>query len=347
MARPRYRSYRGARSGRFIVLAVTLVLLLALGYGVYWVAEHISMNADGTIRVNLPQFISPAPSPTEASPEPLEIIVLSPSPLPPTETVQPSPTLTPEPTPPPLRAVFVPQDALNDSARLAQIKSDAEALGLNTLVIDYKSDAGAVTSPESVQAARDALGEGFSYVARVSVFLDNTMTRQHSSWTIKHVSGVNWINDDGRWLNPYSALVVDYCVSVIAQAAESGFDAVLLDNVCFPWRGQLHRISYGSRQESSRYEAMDAFYDRLDALETDMLLYVTALYDTAITGQQDDAGQMLDTLQARFDGVFVLWTDPMEPPESGIIPMYLDVPDMLGGALNGSYMLTRPDGVYR
>lgn len=351
MARPRYRSYRGTHSKRPILLAIALTLLLALGYGVYWVAEHISMNADGTIRVNLPQFISPAPSPSDPSPSPLNIVVVSPSPTLPPETDEPSPTPTPTPTPPPMRAVFVPQETMSDATRLAQLKTDAETLGINTMVLDCKSDEGVVAATEVLNAVRDSLGEGFRYVARISVFLDNTMTRQRNAWAVKHTNGLNWLNAGGRWLNPFSEPAREYCAGVIADIGAMGFDAILLDHVCFPWNGQLNKLTYGENNERSHEEAIDTFLTQLDELSMDCPMYVTVLYETVTTGEQGVAGQRLETLQERFDGVFVLWADPLETLDSAITPILVDAPtEALNeklGDLTRAYMLTRPDGVYR
>ena len=135
MASRRYRTYRGKGPKRLVVGIVCAVLLLAVGYGFVWIFEHLSLNADGTVTVNLPAFMAaPSATPTPKPTELLEIVLVPSEPPPSEESSAPPPdTLAPEPPPTASvmpaapRAVFVPQTALADAAALESLKAEATA----------------------------------------------------------------------------------------------------------------------------------------------------------------------------------------------------------------------------
>lgn len=326
MSRQRYRTYRG-KGRKAPVLAVLCVLLAGAAiYGFVWLFEHMSMNADGTITVNMPGFLSPAPVPTPTpTPEPLEIVVAPSGTAPVAE-----PSLAPAPTPRSAspRAVLVSQETLGSPDALAQVKAGALAAGANTLVLDYKSNEGAVLTPEDWDAACTALGPGFEYVARISLFLDDTTPRRRNALAVKHADNPswNWIGADGRWLNPFREAAADYLLSVIEEAAALGPDGILLDNLCFPWYGQTSKIFYGADNETPRTEAIEAFCARLDGLGLALPVSAVALHDTVLNGVQEVAGQDLARMKARFDTLYVEWPDPLEPLAEGFLPILTEPP---------------------
>ncbi|MCL2031591.1 MAG: putative glycoside hydrolase [Oscillospiraceae bacterium] len=319
----RHRSYRGKGRKGSILAVVCVALALAAAYGFVWLFEHLSMNADGTLTVNLPGFLSPAPSP-EPPPAtgPLDLVVVPPAASP---TAPPEPT--PEPTPAPPRALWVSQETVQSPDALAELKAAAEAAGADTLMLDHKSDEGTVLTPEDWDAARAALGPDFTYIARISLFLDNTMPRRRNALAVKHISGLNWLSPpEHRWLNPYREEAADYLLTVMENAAALGAGGILLDNLCFPWYGRLDRIAYGEHEETPRAEAIEAFCARLDGLGLLIPVSAVALRETVLNGVQEIAGQELTRMTARFDRVYTEWPDLTEPLPKGLTPILAEPP---------------------
>jgi hypothetical protein len=308
------------------------VFLLAAGYGVFWLFENMSIGADGSVRVNLPGFASPKPEVPEP-PNPADLVVVNPSgalsPTPaPTKT--PAPTASPPPaSPPPAsagRAAFVPPGILSDSAAIETFKGDMNGFGINTLVLDYKSNGGSVLSDEEFAKAAQAFGDGFKYVARLSVFLDDAAPRENRSWGVKHTEGGNWINTGGRWLNPFSVPASDYCLSLIGAAARLDVDGILLDNLCFPWYGFTDQISYGENESVSRVETINDFCARLDGLDIKVPIYIVAVPQAAEAGLDETAGQSLGALTSRFDAVYADYGES-PPADSSVFPIFAGTPD--------------------
>lgn len=306
-----------------------MILAAATVYGFIWLFEHMSMNVDGSLTVNLPWTTRP-PILSEGPSEPLELVITSPETAPsPTGEInspQPRSSAAPPPAPPDLsapRAVFVTQDKLDSADALADWKANAEAAGMDVFVLDYKSDEGDVITQEKWERAVDALGPEFRYIARISAFMDNAKPRQNNSIAIRNARGnLNWFDGQSRWLNPYAEGARDYLLTVIDDAAALGADGILIDHLCFPWDGPLEEISYGTSRNTPRAEAMQAFCTGLDGLGLLIPVWVVALNETALTGLQETAGQDLEMLRAHFSAIFLEWPDELDMlPDETVIPI--------------------------
>ena len=122
--------------------------------------------------------------------------------------------------------------------------------GADIAVLELKDASGIVYDNSALVSALHA--EGYRAAAYVCCFrdpagaaADNTMairsnTEEDSLW--KDNAGVSW-------LNPFSADAREYLLALVTKAAESGYDYVLLDNVCFPSDAGSSAANYPGENE--------------------------------------------------------------------------------------------------
>ena len=123
--------------------------------------------------------------------------------------------------------------------------------GLNSVVIDYKSDWGSITTDvetddkliqSMVQKTFDkndvmaTLEENQIYpIARITTFKDNFAATDKPEWSFRDSNGEVWTDDIGAaYLNPYNKEVWAYVVDIAKEAAKAGFKDIQFDYVRFP-----------------------------------------------------------------------------------------------------------------
>lgn len=123
--------------------------------------------------------------------------------------------------------------------------------GLNSVVIDVKSDWGSIATdldvdnPE-IQKNVDKTFDGKEMlkrleqdqiypIARITTFKDNTIVEDHPDWSFRDSSGNVWQDAGGQsFLNPFNKDVWKYIVEVAKGAAQLGFQDIQFDYVRFP-----------------------------------------------------------------------------------------------------------------
>jgi hypothetical protein len=248
---------------------------------------------------------------------------------PPTPTPADTPTPTPTRTPPPrselpIHALYAPLDVLSDGGALETLKEQLARGEADALVLELKAEDGTLAFPSSLPPAiqakvsaeddgavrliRALRAGGVYVVARVSCFKDALLPQQIQTVGVKHVSGLNWLdNQRGRWLDPYKADAVDYLLDLLSEIAGLGVDEILLDWVTFPTRGALSSISYGSFAGVPRYEPIEDFVKRARGAvaSSGAALSMVLSAETCLNGADETGGQRLSALAPSFDRFYI------------------------------------------
>ncbi|MDO4671115.1 MAG: putative glycoside hydrolase [Aerococcus sp.] len=126
-----------------------------------------------------------------------------------------------------------------------------EDTGLNSVVIDVKSDWGSIATPlttdnELINKNVDQTFDGKTLmkrleksqiypIARITTFKDNTVTSEHPEWSFREASGEVWTDAGGQsFLNPFNKDAWKYIVDIAKGAAQLGFKDIQFDYVRFP-----------------------------------------------------------------------------------------------------------------
>ena len=146
----------------------------------------------------------------------------------------------------------------------SDIAARLERRGADTVLVEYKSEYGYVyfdtgsfvgaSADKKIAGAAEkteALSDvGIKAIAYVSCFKDSVAASSLSGMEVLTASGALFSDSKGdMWLDPYSDAAHDYLISVIKSAADAGFEAVMLDNVCFPAEFYLSSPVYLSFEE--------------------------------------------------------------------------------------------------
>lgn len=320
-----YRPYRGsgrrsgppASRGRSVLKGIIalLLVLLAVGVGVLVYLQQYLVYTDKGVVLDLPwaQEEEQTPDPSqdqeeEEEPQESQVVVEDPGP----EAAQY------------LHAVQLPLSALTDSTAVSQM----EQWGGNAVVLDMKTDSGALSyvsavplavscgasgSDTAVNEAIQALAaqDGVYLIARVSCFEDNTAGMDHDLAILTN-SGYRWQGpDDNRWINPTHEAVRQYIVDVCVELAQMGFDEILLDHASFPPEGNLDWIRKGENYDAASFSTIIAgFYDQVEtALEPTGTAVSVVTTSAALTGTDVNSGQTAANL---FAGSRRVWIAPAE-----------------------------------
>ena len=150
------------------------------------------------------------------------------------------------------RGIYLGFGYLNLKDRREAIVKKGKDLGLNTLVIDIKSDRGlvhAAIAPEMAKKAeattseprdlpqflRSLRDDGWYLIARVVVFKDTPIAVENPDMAIKGPGGGLYVDCEGqRWLDPYSEQAREYILDMSERTAALGFHEIQFDYVRFP-----------------------------------------------------------------------------------------------------------------
>ncbi len=131
-----------------------------------------------------------------------------------------------------------------------KMKSALKKADCNTAVFEYKTEHGYVIFPSktvigasankrlssAVKTVQTLSEAGIKTAAYISCFKDTVAAVGDLSYSVRQTSseGGAWRdNSDNGWLNPFSQNTTDYILTLVEEAAQTGFDYIFLDNVCF------------------------------------------------------------------------------------------------------------------
>ena len=228
MRRTGYGGYRGRRTGRDVLkyIIAALAVLVCVLAGILLLGRERPAWEEQDPPIEQQQQVTP-PVEGELDPE-----------------VTPEPAPEPEPEPEPedyvMRAVGMETAQVLDGSW----KRVLEETGANAVVLNMKSDDGALhwetggaEQEGGINAGLRKLNEAVYGVARISCFRDELLANTYE-YCIHSNSGYRWKDFGGvHWVSPASQQVQDYLVALAVELAEMGFDEILLDNCGYPKAG--------------------------------------------------------------------------------------------------------------
>lgn len=306
----RYGAYRGRRTlSPKNIFIVILILLVVVAVG-YFVLEPYLVYSDSGLKLDFSQSIQNTPDPTPTPTATPELVITTPEPTP---SEEPAPILTTTSLLS-LSTTALLDGTVTDSLQLA----DSE--GAILLMKDIDGDTSALYS-ESVATALSDLSQSNLYLAAyLSCYRDNTTPYSYNTLALRTNSGNWWDYNSNRWLSPDTEAVSTYLADLCVQAAELGFDQLVLDYAAFPTSdmGDVDTLLQTGRYPiEDRTSQLEAFYQLLTETMSaypEVTLSVVLSSDVLEDGGVQ-SGQTLTLVAQYFD---YIWVDF---PESDL-PLY-------------------------
>lgn len=250
MAGPKgYSTYRGRGPRWKIALAVLLALVILAAVAVMWLQRHIVYDETGTPQLELPWQSGPkAEESGPLPPEEMELVIQEP------EAAEETFYAFAAPVP-------LTRESWSLSARQAEKLFDGKEAAV---VVTLKDSGGTVyfdsavalsgsvrfdAEEEGVALAAVTQGERYA-IARISCFQDPKVAKHYvTARGLQNTSG--YIFHDGnnsQWLDPAKPDARTYLCQMAAEAAQLGFDEILLTDVSYPTEGKLEQIAYGEEE---------------------------------------------------------------------------------------------------
>ena len=341
MALKGYHSYRGRQGAWRLLLAIVLVLVLVAACAFLLLQRYIVYSDDGSFYLDLPfEFNWDIPllnggedrDGNQEDPEKDVNLVVD---LPQEEqTEQEGTDAEPEQEQQPeqpaaetyiARRLVGLDQLLLSGAPLTESLSDAGADGFVFLAKDregfvhYRSavaEGGALVSDGlSLEMITQLCAqEGVYTVARISCMRDPLYALAHiNEASIRNANGYAWFENSqgGHWLEPEKALTREYLISLAVECAELGFDELLLENVCYPYQGNLYKIVW--EKEASKTEALFLFLNELKVAMEPYGVQISLVLDEdtvrGLASNTEDTGFIPQWLLPLVDAVYVSTKD--------------------------------------
>ena len=347
-----YHSYRGKGGAGRVVLVVLLCLILLAAVGFLILQRYAVYDSEGNIRFELPWRGEKKPDMTpEQDPD-----------TPPADEKSDVEIIIEESPKTQLRELHIQeldQSALRGGAEaaLAALPEDINAVAVRVknsageLLYDSKLseaiDAGAVKGGSISRAAIEALTASDRYtVARINATHDSIYSFAHMRdagvLQLKH-QGYIWYDPDSTfYLAPEKSAARAYITAIAQECAEMGFNELLFDEFGYPPRGRLSNIDESART-MTKQEALSLLADELRESVKEQKVKLSVVLDaqTVLAGSNEKTGQVLSSLAAEFDRIYVpttaeqlpALTAAMEPYDAELVPV------LSGPAAEGSYLL--------
>ncbi|MFN8534395.1 MAG: putative glycoside hydrolase [Dehalococcoidia bacterium] len=179
----------------------------------------------------------------------------------------------------PIRAVYMSGATLAYDLGREQLLASLAPNGLNAVVIDLKTDRGALSYQSGLPLARTigastagpdlaALlkrlkGQNIYTIGRIVVYRDRVLAQAKPEWAIKDRGRNDAIYTDregGQWTDPFRREVWEYHAALAEEAAALGFDEVQFDYLRFPIDGTGDHLGYSAPSTAeSRQSAIQGF----------------------------------------------------------------------------------------
>ena len=298
-----YHSYRGRTPRWRIAVMVLLVVVILAAIAVIVLSRNIVYDETGTPQLELPWKEEPA----EETPEPpLDLTIEEPE----RSKV--------------LRAFTVKEQPLSQAVwgeaySLSQMPDNAER-GYNAVAVTVKGPSGTVYFDSAVAVAGSvSLGEdtaeaislmngdatSYDTIARLSCFHDpKAANRDVEGMGLKNTGGyIFYDGNNSQWLDPAKPAAKEYLCGLAKEAAELGFDEILLTDVSYPTVGKLDKVDYGEGEKSAHLAAF------LEEMRAALAPYGVKLSiempETVIAqGSDEDAGLLLADIAPRVDRIY-------------------------------------------
>lgn len=309
MALKGYHSYRGRQgSHRRWPLAFVLVLILAAACAFLFLQQYITYSDDGSFHLDLPILDrlglneEPAP-PVEQEEQDYNLVIEEP------QNNEPEPEIPAE-EPEPAPAPYTPRRLLGFSAfpeSEAALTDALENMGADGFVFTAKADKGGInftstavssdyfsSSVTSSELLSDlCMLEGIYTVAKINCFHDTKYAFANMEAAgVCQKNGYIWYDSGlNHWLDPEKEAARDYVISLALECAQLGFDELLLEDMCYPSIGKLHKIDY-SKNTMEKADALVLFLEELRReLEPYGVRISLLLTEAELTGTADNTGK--------------------------------------------------------
>lgn len=352
MALKGYHSYRGRQGALRWLLVIVLLLVLIAACAFLFLQRYITYSDDGSFYLDLPfeinwelPFLSGEEDPGKVDVEPEQDfnLIVDPPKEDDSESEQthpdrqdpeePDPEQQETPVPEQERPVpyverrLIGLDTMpQDEAALIQLLA---AEGVDGFVFLAKDREGSVFYQSAVANANAVSGESVSRelltvlcaqegvytVARLSCMRDPVYGRANMAEAgVCQPNGYIWYENDrgGHWLDAEKEAARRYLIDFAVECAQLGFDELLLENVCYPYRGNLYKIDY-SGNSMSKTDALALFLNELrSALEPYGVRISLLLEENTVRGMAEntsDTGFIPQQLLPLVDAVYVSTAD--------------------------------------
>lgn len=317
-----YSSYRGRGPRWKILVAVLLVLVILAAAVVLLFQRYVVYDETGTPHLELPWQKEQAEQPEEEPLEDVELIIQETEP----EVEQESYVVC---------DMSVPLDPEVWSLTMRQFREkvgktcDAVVVTLKDSDSNVWFDSGVALSG-TVQAIEDvhdvpigaAVSSDMSWhaAARIACFRDPKVARHYvTDRGLQNKNG--YIFHDGnnsQWLNPAKPFARQYLCAMAAEAAELGFDEILLSDVSYPTEGKLEQIAYGEGEKSQHILTF------LQEMRETLMPYGVKLSvelpeNVILEGQDEAAGLVLKDVVSQVDAIYAATTPDRVEELSAIV----------------------------
>ena len=351
-----YRSYHGRGGAGRIVLIVLLCLILLAAVGFLVLQRYAVYGSDGSIRFDLPWKQTEEPSDPSA-PDGASRTPDAPDDSPDVIIDEPEPPAKPEFTE--LHGAELSESVLrgNADAALAAVPEGANAVALRVKnargellydsALQEAIDVNAVKGSSGANAVIAALtGSEVYTIARINATHDSLYSFAHmadAGVLQLNYAGYIWYDPDSTfYLAPEKSAARAYITAIARECAEMGFNELLFDEFGYPPRGRLSNVDESART-MTKQEALSLLAGELreSVKEQGVKLSVELDAQTVLTGSNEKTGQVLSSLAAEFDRIYVPTTAEqlpelraaMEPYDAELVPI------LSGPAAEGSYLL--------
>lgn len=308
-----YNSYRGRTPKWRIALMALLVVVILAAVAVMALSRFIVYDEEGTPQMELPWQEEPAVEPAEEISEPPLDLTIE-------EPVKPR-VLRGFCTPIPLT-----RESWSDSNDRAK-----ESFDCNAAAVTLKDAAGNVyfnsttALPGTVQLQEEtdaALAEVVAYcqsteghsIARLSCFHDpKAANRDVENMGLKNTGGyIFYDGNNSQWLDPAKPAAREYLCGLAKEAAELGFDEILLTDVSYPTVGKLNKIAYGEGEKSGH---LAFFLEEMRAALAPygVMLSIEVPQAVISQGADENAGLLLADIAPKVDRIYAP-ADAVEVP---------------------------------
>ena len=175
---------------------------------------------------------------------------------------------------------------------------------------------------EETDVALDAALSGSLHtIARISCFRDaKAANREPEAMGLMNTGGFLFYDgSNSQWLDPAKPAAREYLCALAKEAAELGFDEIMLTDVTYPTEGKLDKIAYG---DADRAEVLDAFLaDMRAALEPyGVMLSLEVPEDVILQGEDLDAGLHMGKIASRVECIYAATT----PEQAGLLHLTVE-----------------------
>ena len=299
-----YNSYRGRTPKWRIALMALLVVVILAAVAVMALSRFIVYDEEGTPQMELPWQEEPAVEPAEEISEPPLDLTIE-------EPVKPR-VLRGFCTPVPLT-----RESWSDSNDRAK-----ESFDCNAAAVTLKDAAGNVyfnsttALPGTVQLQEEtdaALAEVVAYcqsteghsIARLSCFHDpKAANRDVENMGLKNTGGyIFYDGNNSQWLDPAKPAAREYLCGLAKEAAELGFDEILLTDVSYPTVGKLNKIDYGEGEKGGH---LADFLEEMRAALAPYGVMLSIEVPKAVISQgaDENAGLLLADIAPKVDRIY-------------------------------------------